>query len=159
MQRRITSSLALLALVALGCGGGGSGGTSSTVAVRSTDAGKILVDSSGRTLYLFGKDHGDKSSCSGACAQAWPPLTTRGHLTAGGGVAMSLLGTTSRADGTSEVTYNGHPLYTFTGDSKPGDVNGQGSTAFGARWYVLGAPGRAVTSSPAPASPTRGYGY
>jgi predicted lipoprotein with Yx(FWY)xxD motif len=168
VRRIVTPSLALLALVALGCGGGGSGGSGSssgtqssgTVAVRSSDVGKILVDGSGRTLYLFEKDHGSKSACSGACATAWPPLTAGGSPTAGDGATMSLLGTTRRSDGTSEVTYAGHPLYRFAGDQKPGDVKGQGSEAFGAEWYTLDASGQKVEhAKPAAKKPSSGSMY
>jgi predicted lipoprotein with Yx(FWY)xxD motif len=145
MQPRIRHSLVLLALVALGCGGGGSGGSQSsgTVSVRDSGLGKILVDGSGRTLYLFERDKG-RSACEGACAQAWPPLIAHGRVSAGGGASTSLVGTVRRPDGTSEVTYAGHPLYRYSGDQSAGDVNGQGSDAFGAEWYVLAANGRKV---------------
>ena len=146
MRRPVTHSLALLALVAFGCGGGGSGGShsSGTVSVRDSGLGKILVDGSGRTLYLFQRDRAKRSACAGACAKAWPPLTVRGGLSAGDGTTMGLIGTTRRADGTREVTYAGHPLYRFSGDAKAGDVNGQGSNAFGAEWYVLDGSGKKV---------------
>src|SRR5438093_9657408 len=108
-SRLITSSLALFALAAAGCGGGGdSGGGSSgthssgSVAVRDSSLGKILVDGSGRTIYLFEKDSGGRSACSGACAKAWPPLTVTGRPTAGDGASAKLLGTVRRADGTME---------------------------------------------------------
>jgi predicted lipoprotein with Yx(FWY)xxD motif len=84
--------------------------------------------------------------CDGACASAWPPLTTADQPIAGAGVSASKLGTTKRGDGTSEVTYNGHPLYTFAGDSAPGETTGQGSDDFGAEWYVLSAPGTPIES-------------
>jgi predicted lipoprotein with Yx(FWY)xxD motif len=115
-----------------------------TVDVRSTSLGKILVDSQGRTLYLFEKDQGPKSTCSGACAAAWPPLTSSGKPKAGAGVKASLLGTTARSDGSSEVTYNGHPLYSYAGDQGPGDTNGQALDQFGAEWYVLSPAGQKV---------------
>ena len=87
---------------------------------------------------------GTASTCDGACASAWPPLTTAGQPIAGSGVSASKLGTTERSDGTTEVTYNGHPLYTFAGDSVPGLATGQGSDGFGAKWYVLSAAGNAI---------------
>jgi predicted lipoprotein with Yx(FWY)xxD motif len=124
--------LAAVALAVAGCGGSsggqqaagygapspttsapsaaGSGGGS--VALASSELGKILVDGAGRTLYLFQADKGMASTCNGACADAWPPLTTTGKPNAGPGVSASKLGTTKRSDGTTEVTYNGHPLYT-----------------------------------------------
>jgi predicted lipoprotein with Yx(FWY)xxD motif len=102
-----------------------------TVKVRSTKLGKIVVDGPARTLYLFEKDKNGKSSCSGACAKAWPPLLTKG--------------TTKRSDGTTQVTYGGHPLYTFAPDKNtPGSTKGQGVDGFGAEWYVVGPNGKAV---------------
>jgi predicted lipoprotein with Yx(FWY)xxD motif len=123
--------------------------SSSTVSLKtgSGDPGKFLVDSSGRTLYLWAADKGDMSTCSGACAQAWPPLTTPDMPKAGAGVKASLLGTTKRSDGTSEVTYDGHPLYYFEGDSGAGQTNGQGSDAFGADWWVVAPSGKAIENA------------
>ena len=86
-------------------------------APRRRSLGTFLVDAKGRALYLWDADHGAKSICSGACAQAWPPLTTTGTPKASGAAKASLLGTTTRADGSREVTYAGHPLYYFEGDS------------------------------------------
>jgi predicted lipoprotein with Yx(FWY)xxD motif len=130
-------------------GGSGSTGaaTGAVVDVRSTSVGKILVDKQGRTLYLFEKDTGPTSMCTGACASAWPPYTTTGTPQAGPGVTAGLLGTTMRADHGTEVTYHGHPLYYFSGDSKPGDMNGQGSKAFGAGWYVVAPSGSKIDTS------------
>lgn len=127
--------------------------------------GTILVDSQGRTLYLFAKDSGTKSACSGACATAWPPLRDSGKPTAGTGLNASLLGTAPRSDGNPQVTYNGHPLYTFVMDQKPGDANGQGSTAFGGSWFTLNTAGNQVTAAAQPTTTTSGssggggYGY
>lgn len=117
-----------------------------TVKLRSAgDLGKIVVDGRARTLYLFEKDTKGKSACSGACAKSWPPLLTKGKPKAGKGVSASKLGTTRRADGTSQVTYNKHPLYTFVVDkNKPGSTKGQEVDAFGAEWYVVGANGKKV---------------
>lgn len=115
-----------------------------TVAVRSSKLGQILVDGQGRTLYLFEADTSDKSTCNDACARAWPPLTTSGEPKAGEGVTADLLGTTTRDDGSAEVTYNGHPLYYFDGDEKPGDTTGQDLDQFGAEWYVLNADGNKI---------------
>jgi predicted lipoprotein with Yx(FWY)xxD motif len=130
-------------------GGGGSENAASeseagaaNVSLASVgDLGMVLVDSKGFTLYDFHKDKGTTSTCNGACAQAWPPMTTEGAPTVGNGAKESMLGTTTRADGTEQVTYAGHPLYTFTGDKKPGEANGNDIDAFGAEWYALMANG------------------
>jgi predicted lipoprotein with Yx(FWY)xxD motif len=159
-SRRITSlagaaAIPLAAVALAGCGGGGNATASAppaqttktqtaTVDVADSGLGKILVDTKGRTLYLFEKDQGTTSSCYGACAGGWPPYTTNGARRAGAGVSASLLGTTTRTDGKTEVTYHGHPLYYFAGDRKPGDSNGEGLKAFGAEWYVLSAAGNKV---------------
>ena len=155
----------LVALLAAGCGGGGTskaaakpaGGSSATVSVASTGLGKVLVDSHGRTLYLFAKDSGTKSRCSGGCATDWPPLRTRARPTAGGGAKASLLGTTPRSDGQPQVTYNGHPVYTYQGDGGAGQTNGQGITAFGAAWYVLSPAGNEITAATSSSGGGGGY--
>ena len=115
-----------------------------TIAVRTTPLGRILVDGRGMTLYLFEKDTGMKSTCNGSCATFWPPVTTSGAAKAGSGVSAGKLGTTTRADGAAEVTYNGHPLYYYAGDKKSGDTTGQGINAFGAPWYVVSPAGKEV---------------
>ncbi len=118
--------------------GGESGGAAAVVAVgNSPKAGRIVVDSEGFTLYDFHKDKGTKSACYGACASAWPPLTTSGAPQATKGAEAGKLGTTKRSDGTMQVTYAGHPLYTFVEDKKPGEANGNDTSAFGAQWYAL----------------------
>ncbi len=99
--------------------------------------GMILVDSNGMTLYDFHKDKGTTSSCYGPCAEGWPPMLTEGEPTVGNGAMASKLGTTERKDGTTQVTYAGHPLYTFVEDKKPGEANGNDVSAFGAQWYAL----------------------
>ena len=166
-----------LTALAVGCGSSGDGGaTASTpppnaasapsekVRVASTNLGTVLVDSKGRTLYLFTKDSGKKSACSGMCATFWPPLRTGGKPTAGRGVRASLLGTTMRSDGRAQVTYHGHPLYGFAKDKKPGDTNGEGLTAFGGSWFAVSPAGNRVSppsragagsrpAAPAPAAP------
>ena len=117
-----------------------------TVKTRTAgDLGKIIVDGKSRTLYLFEKDKNGKSKCSGACATNWPPLLTKGKPKASGGVKASKLGTTKRSDGTTQVTYGGHPLYTFVADkNKPGSTKGEGLDAFGAEWYVVGTNGKKI---------------
>jgi predicted lipoprotein with Yx(FWY)xxD motif len=163
------------ALAVAGCGGGGGGATAAspapktssghaaTVGVATTGLGKILVDSKGRTVYLFKKDMGTKSACFGACAGAWPPVRAGGKPTVGGGVKASLVGTTRRSDGAPQVTYNGHPLYLFTGDQKPGQTTGQGVKAFGAAWFAVSPAGSqasgAASNSGSPSSSGGGGGY
>jgi predicted lipoprotein with Yx(FWY)xxD motif len=121
-------------------------GTPATVGVATAGGlGKILVDARGRTLYLFEKDAGTRSTCSGACAAAWPPLRATGKPAAGAALSAANLGTTPRSDGKPQVTYNGHPLYLYSADQRPGDTNGQGLNAFGAAWYALSAAGQMIT--------------
>jgi predicted lipoprotein with Yx(FWY)xxD motif len=103
-----------------------------------------LVDGKGRALYLWEADTNGASTCTGACAAAWPPVTVSGTAQAGSGVDKALLGTVKRDDGTEQVTYNGHPLYYFVGDTGSGMAKGQGSKAFGADWYVLNAKGSKI---------------
>jgi predicted lipoprotein with Yx(FWY)xxD motif len=105
---------------------------------------KALVDGQGRALYLWEADTNGMSTCSGACAAAWPPVTVSGTAQAGSGITQSLLGTVKRADGTEQVTYNHHPLYYFVGDTGPGMAKGQDSNDFGADWYVLNAGGSKI---------------
>jgi predicted lipoprotein with Yx(FWY)xxD motif len=114
------------------------GGAAAVVQVaQNPKLGPILVDSRGYTLYDFHKDQGGKSSCYGACAQVWPPLTGGGAPKAQKGAKASLLETTKRSDGSEQVTYAGHPLYTYQGDSQPGQANGNDFSQFGAQWYAL----------------------
>jgi predicted lipoprotein with Yx(FWY)xxD motif len=155
----------LAALAIAACGGGGaatasppkiSTGASPTVRVANSSLGSILVNSAGRTLYLFKADVGTKSACAGACATAWPPLLATGKPTPGSGVTASKLGTITRSGGNRQVTYNGHPLYLFIKDQKPGQTTGQGVTAFGAAWFALTPSGDQAS---APASSSGGGGY
>ena len=166
--------IAVVALVVAGCGGGGDNvkasapaasanmsapsGGSATVALGSGPLGTHLVDSKGRTLYLFEKDKGTMSTCSSACASLWPASTTSGHNKAGSGVNAELLGSTKRSDGGTQLTYNGHPLYRFSGDHAAGDTNGQGLTDFGAGWYVVSPAGQKIEGGKA-ASTSNGGGY
>src|SRR5713226_5979912 len=118
-----------------------------TVSLRTTKLGMVLVNSRGHTLYLFGRDKNGKSACSGSCATYWPPLLSHGKPTAGRGVKASLLGTTKRSNGSLQVTYNRHPLYTFALDKRAGQTNGEGTFAFGAKWYAVSAKGTAVVKA------------
>jgi predicted lipoprotein with Yx(FWY)xxD motif len=133
--------------------------TGALVALRKTALGTILVDSRGRTLYLFEKDSKGMSMCNSACVSYWPPLTSHGTARAGRGVNQSMLGLTAAHNGVRQVTYAGHPLYTFVGDKHAGQTTGEGLKNFGARWYVLAANGKRVEpAAPAP-STGGGYGY
>src|SRR5262249_24139491 len=124
--------------------GGGSAARATSVATASSGLGRIVVDGRGRTLYLFEKDKGGKSACSGVCSSYWPPLVTSGKSIASKGAEPALLGSIRRAGGTRQVTYAGHPLYCFSGDSKSGQTNGEGLTDFGASWYVLAPSGKKI---------------
>jgi predicted lipoprotein with Yx(FWY)xxD motif len=125
----------------------GNSAQSATVVVHKTDLGSILADGKDQTLYLFLKDTGKTSECNDACAAEWPPLTVSGKPTAGSGAEASLVGTTTRSDGKTQVTYNGHPVYRFSGDQKSGDTTGEGLNAFGANWYVVSPAGDQVTGT------------
>jgi predicted lipoprotein with Yx(FWY)xxD motif len=166
------------ALVIAGCGGGSSSSSSSsessggeTTGSESATAGSegdsgsgtitgaevggvgtVLVDSEGMTVYLFTPDEGTESTCYGGCESAWPPVVAEGKPTAGEGATASALGTTKRKDGTMQVTYNGHPLYTFSGDTAPGEAIGQENDG---TWFVLGRSGEAVKGG-APSGGTTG---
>jgi predicted lipoprotein with Yx(FWY)xxD motif len=115
-----------------------------SVTTVATPLGRTLVDGDGRTLYLFEADHGGTSACTGSCDTVWPPLRARGGVHALGGVSAALLGTIQRSDGSTQVSYNGHPLYYYAGDAKPGDTTGQGLNQFGASWYVLDPAGARI---------------
>ena len=117
------------------------------VSTHKTALGKVLVDARGRTLYLFEKDKNGMSLCNGACIAYWPAVRTAAKPRAGAGVRPSLLGTTKRSDGRRQVTYAGHPLYTFIGDKKAGQTTGEGLTDFGAAWDAIAPNGRAIEAS------------
>ena len=122
-----------------------AGGTIITTAKSS--AGTVLTNGSGKAVYVWTKDTGDMSNCNGACASAWPPVTTTATATAAGSAKASDIGTITRSDGTKQVTYDGHPLYYFAGDSAAGMASGQGSDGFGAKWWLVDPTGSDVTAS------------
>jgi predicted lipoprotein with Yx(FWY)xxD motif len=161
VSRRAAATVALvLALALVGCGGGAdSSSTTATEAAKTTPTlskpkppppnaeegtvfvslgsaaglGEVLVNSEGRTLYAFSGEE-----CEGACAKAWPPLLDEtGEPQPSNGTAAARLGTIERPDGSTQVTYAGHPLYTFDGDKAPGEANGNGQSAFGGTWAAL----------------------
>ena len=179
-KRTVLMALAAVAIIAraiAGCGSSGNdnvsasppaasvkpattSGGSATVGVRTGGLGTYLVDAQGRTLYVFGKDTGTKSMCSGACASNWPPATTSGHPKAGSKVDQAMLGTSTRSDGTTQLTYNGHPLYRYAGDAAAGDTNGQGLTFFGGTWNVVSPAGQKIAGQATTSSMSGGrYGY
>ena len=159
--------VSLITLVAIaGCGGGSSSSSTSTSTAATTaggaatidvaknpQLGQILTDSKGETVYVFAKETNGKSLCSGSCAGVWPPVPTSGGPKAGTGVDASKLGTTKRSDGSTQVTYDGRPLYTYTADTSPGDTTGNGVNSFGALWYAVQPSG-----SNAPAGGSSGSG-
>jgi predicted lipoprotein with Yx(FWY)xxD motif len=150
-------SLAAVPIIAAGCGGSSSSssptstsaeGKPTTVSASEvSEFGPVLVDSKGFTVYSFGKDQGMTSSCYGGCEEAWPPVIVHGAPTIGEGASSSEVGTTKRKDGTTQVTYAGHPLYTFVEDKSPGEANGIGVTAFGGEWNALNESGGAPSAS------------
>jgi len=166
------AAIVIGALVLAGCGGGGSSSSSSTAAKTTTSAklpappkpppnaeegtvfvslgsvaglGQVLVDSEGHTLYAFSGDSATAANCEGACSKAWPPLlVAQGEPEPSNGASASRLGTIERADGSRQVTYAGHPLYTDGGDKQPGEASGQGASAFGGTWTALKGSGAAA---------------
>jgi len=167
------AALATAALIIAGCGSASSSSTSSATAAAAPAAttsassttsttaaaatgvtlktakgsgGTYLAGPNGHALYLWVADSGGKSACSGSCAQAWPPLTTKGNPTAGAGVDASDLGTIMRSDGAEQVTYKGHPLYYFVADTSAGSTKGEGSDGFGAKWWLIAPSGTAITA-------------
>jgi predicted lipoprotein with Yx(FWY)xxD motif len=167
---RIYLAALLLPAALAGCGGSSYGGGGSAtasnatsmitsakapaLALRNTSLGKVLVDARGRTLYMFGHDTTNKSRCAGACATNWPPAAAPATLKVGAGVAKAKLKAISRAGGSRQLSYAGHPLYRFAGDAKPGDVKGQGINAFGGIWDVVSAAGAPITGTPRSGSTT-----
>jgi predicted lipoprotein with Yx(FWY)xxD motif len=160
----------LTALALAACGGSGkksgssgppktAGGKAATIGVSNTGIGNILVSSRGLTLYTFSKDSGTTSTCTGACAVNWPPLRANGKPTVGNGAKTSIVSTTPRSDGKPQVTYNGHPVYLFDGDSKPGDTNGEGLNAFGGTWLAISPSGKSVSAQVSNQGGGGGVGY
>jgi predicted lipoprotein with Yx(FWY)xxD motif len=132
--------------------GSASGAATGTVIVAHPGSGGTFLTSGGRSVYLWAADGMNKSNCSGACAGAWPPVMAHGKLTASNGAKPSDLGTIARPGGGKQVTYDGHPLYFFAGDSGPGQTNGQGSDSFGAKWWLVAPAGTKITAADAAAS-------
>ena len=132
--------------------------TATVIESHAGSAGSFLTNSSGRAVYLWDADGMNKSMCSGACAGAWPPVTAKGHVTAADGAKAADLGTITRSDGSKQVTYLGHPLYYFAGDSGSGQTNGQGSDGFGAKWWLVAPAGRKITVADSASGAAAGAG-
>jgi predicted lipoprotein with Yx(FWY)xxD motif len=153
VQARLLAPLAIVAAVAVGAAALALADSlpapavtagATKVQLRRGPLGRYLVDGHGRSLYLFEKDRGGRSSCYGSCASVWPPLIAAGHVAHGPGVSAGGLGSVARRGGGREVTYGGHPLYFYAGDSRPGQTRGEGLNQFGAKWYVLAASGHKI---------------
>jgi predicted lipoprotein with Yx(FWY)xxD motif len=160
-------ALIAVALTAAACGSSGSSstgaqagasasgsGSAMVITTKAGSAGTFLTDGSGRTVYLWVKDGMNASACSGACASLWPPVTTGGTPTASGSAKGSDLGTITRSDGAKQVTYNGHALYYYAGDSGAGQTNGQGTDSFGAKWWLVAPAGTSITTTGAGTAPS-----
>jgi predicted lipoprotein with Yx(FWY)xxD motif len=135
----------------------GSSSSSSGTALmsRAINGTQVLTNSAGYTLYWFALDTSTKSNCTGSCATYWPPV--KGPVTAGSGVTGTL-GTITRSDGTTQATYDGHPLYTYVGDSAPGQNKGNGLNLSGGVWHEVTVSGAVPAASTSPSS-AGGYGY
>src|SRR6516165_8498888 len=170
-MRRIWSAAALAAavLAIAACGSSASSssppaagasspaaGSSATTLTSATIGGaKVLTNSAGFTLYWFVPDTSTTSKCTGSCATYWPPV--KGPATAGSGVTGTL-STITRPDGTTQAAYNGHPLYTYAGDTAPGQANGNGKNLSGGVWHEVTVSGGAAPAS-SPSASSGGYGY
>lgn len=143
----LVAALTLTSGLGIASASSSSAGTRAKVATASSKLGRILVDKRGRTLYLFARDKHGKSSCSGLCAGYWPALTTKGKPVAVSGARKALLGTTRRKDGHLQVTYRGHPLYRFSGDTAAGQTSGEGLTDFGGAWWAVSPAGNKIVQS------------
>jgi predicted lipoprotein with Yx(FWY)xxD motif len=157
-------ALAIAALVsACGSGGGGSGSattsttTTGKIDVRSTSLGSILTDSSGRTLYAFAADKKGVSNCTGSCLTYWPPTSPTTAPQPGAGVTAHL-GTITGTDGKKQLTVDGWPMYSYVGDSGPGDTTGQGLNESGGLWWVVAPDGTWIKTTSTPASTDSGGG-
>jgi predicted lipoprotein with Yx(FWY)xxD motif len=147
--KQLLIGLAVVAIVGAGAVGAATGaGSRGAVKVGSSSLGRVLVDAHGKTLYMWAHDRSSQSTCYGDCATYWPPLVTRGQPVALAGAKAGLLGTSRRTDGRMQVTYAGHPLYSFVQDTKPGDVKGEGLTGFGGRWDPVSPAGTPVQAAP-----------
>ncbi len=142
--KRFLVGAAALAVGTLVVASAVAAGGNTIVKVGPSSLGSVLVDAHGKTLYVWAHDKTSKSTCNGACAEYWPPLITQGRPKAIAGAKSKLLSTSRRSDGRMQVTYAGHPLYSFALDTKAGQTKGEGLTDFGGRWDPVSAAGKAV---------------
>jgi predicted lipoprotein with Yx(FWY)xxD motif len=142
--------------------GSGSGSqvahTTGGISVATTPAGKVLVDPTGRTLYVFAPDSRGHSTCTGSCESYWPPVPGADAKRGAGAAVTATLGSIKRPDGTSQLTANGYPVYTYVGDHARGEANGQGTNLSGGLWWVVSPSGARVTTAPASSSGSGGSG-
>jgi predicted lipoprotein with Yx(FWY)xxD motif len=157
---RLLVSAAVLVVVMVAAASAFAAGGSPIVKVGPSQLGRVLVDSHGKTLYIWAHDKTSKSTCNGDCASYWPPLLTKGQPKAIAGAISKLLGKSRRSDGRLQVTYAGHPLYYFALDTKAGQTKGEALTDFGGRWDPVSAVGKAVRKGGSASSGSGGgYGY
>ncbi len=144
-MKRISILLTCIAVLA-GATVALAAGHSAKLKLGRTDLGKIVENGRGSTLYMFTRDARNRDNCVkvSGCAAVWPPLTSTGRPVAGPGIKRALLGTVRLPSGTKQVTYAGHPLYSYIADSGPGDTSYVGFSQFGGSWFALNASGRAV---------------
>jgi predicted lipoprotein with Yx(FWY)xxD motif len=144
MRRLAAAILVVAALSGIAAGSDLAAGSRPAVVVRSSSFGRILFDGRGFVLYGFTRDRHGKSTCTGACAKAWPPFVVKSRPRAGKGVLAARLGTIRRSDGRLQVTYFGRPLYYYIGDRRPGQILCQNVPEFGGTWRVVRATGLLV---------------
>jgi len=145
--RRLLAAAGVLAAAAVVIASATGANGSAVVKVAPSNLGRVLVDAHGKTLYIWAHDKGSKSTCYGACARYWPALITHGKPKALAGANQKLVGTSRRSNGSLQVTYRGHPLYYFSGDTKAGQTSGAGLTDFGGVWSPVSGKGSAVRSA------------
>jgi predicted lipoprotein with Yx(FWY)xxD motif len=175
VRRRLGPTIVLLGLVTAACGSSSSstgpaassttsGGTSGSVALKTgkvAGLGTVLVDGTGRTLYVFAPDKAKKVTCTGSCASVWPPLksTSSQKPAVAGGVKSSLVSSAPDPAGGSVVTYAGWPLYTYVADPSPGTAHGQALNSSGGLWYVISPSGQVIKKHAGAGSSSNGNGY
>ncbi len=145
---------AALSISLIGFGTTIASAASQTVKTGSTSAGKVLVGANGRTLYVFAADSPGKSTCTGACARAWPPVLATAKTLGHSADVKAKLSVIKRSDGRTQLAINGLPAYTFSGDSAAGQAHGQGMNASGGLWWVIAPSGTAIKTAPSPGSGT-----
>ena len=159
-SKKSSSGTPTAASTAAAAAAGGSGAAApagpATVSAQKGTLGNYLTDGSGNSLYLYTPDTSSTPTCYGECVAFWPALLTTGAPKAGTGADASKLGTSPRTDGTTQVTYNGHPLYLYMGDKTAGDISGQGKAGI---WYLVAPAGTQIGGSSSPAAPAKSGKY